>query len=224
MCGRFAQTIPLGKLNMTSLFDEVDSGYTGSFNIAPSQMAGVVSLKDGKRALTLKKWGLIPSWAKDEKIGNRLINARGESLREKPSFRNAFRSRRCIIPVTGFYEWRMESGVRKPFFVRMSGPEKEPEPMLLAGLHDVWNPPEGEPLETFTIITTDACDKLKYIHDRMPVIISMDNVTTWLDHSLPAEKILKLVKPVADDDIDFYPVSDFVNSPKNNSEKCLERI
>lgn len=224
MCGRFAQSIPLGKLNMTGLFDEADAGYMESFNVAPSHSAAVVSLKGGRRALTLKKWGLVPSWSKDEKIGSRLINARGETLREKPSFRSAFRNRRCIIPVTGFYEWRSESGVKKPYFIHMAGTPDEIRPMLLAGLHESWNTPAGEVLETFTIITTGACDRLKFIHDRMPVIIPMDKVEEWFNYSLPADDINEMLKPVDGDEIDFYPVSEFVNSPQHNSEKCLEMI
>jgi len=223
MCGRFAQAIPLGKLNMTGLFDEVDSDYMESFNVAPSHNASVVSVKDGRRVLSLKKWGLVPSWSKDDKMGSRLINARGETLKDKPSFRNAFRKRRCIIPVSGFYEWRTEAGVKKPFFIRMSG-DGDTEPMLLAGLHESWNRPDGEILETFTIITTDACEKLRIIHDRMPAVIMPVDIETWFDDNLPVNEIERLIKPVDDNEIDFYPVSEFVNSPKNNSEKCLERI
>lgn len=223
MCGRFAQSIPLGKLNMTGLFDEVDSEYIESFNVAPSNYADVVSIKDGRRVLSLKKWGLVPSWSKDDKSGSRLINARGETLNEKPSFRTAFKKRRCIIPVTGFYEWRSEAGVKKPFFIRMSG-EGETGPMFLAGLHESWIKPDGEVLETFTIITTSACEKLKVIHDRMPVVILQENIETWFNDIIPFNEIEKLIRPVDDDKIDFYPVSEFINSPKNNSEKCLERI
>lgn len=223
MCGRFAQAIPLGKMNMTGLFDEADADYMESFNVAPSHYAAVVSLKEGRRVLSLKKWGLVPSWSKDEKIGNRLINARGETLKEKPSFRNAFRKRRCIIPVSGFYEWRAEAGVKKPYFIRMSG-EGGSDLMLLAGLHELWNTPEGEALETFTIITTSACDKLKVIHDRMPVVIMRNDIEQWFDESLPVNEIEKMIKPVDDDEIEFYPVSEFVNSPQHNSIKCLERI
>lgn len=223
MCGRFAQAIPLGKMKMTDLFVEADADYMESFNVAPSHYAAVVSLKEGRRVLSLKKWGLVPSWSNDEKIGNRLINARGETLKEKPSFRSAFRKRRCIIPVSGFYEWRAEAGVKKPYFIRMSG-EGGSDLMLLAGLHESWNTPEGEALETFTIITTSACDKLKLIHDRMPVVIMRNGIEQWFDESLPVHEIEKLIKPVDDDEIEFYPVSEFVNSPQHNSEKCLERI
>lgn len=223
MCGRFAQAIPLGKLNMTGLFDEADSHYMESFNVAPSHYAAVVSVKEGKRVLSLKKWGLVPSWSKDGKIGSRLINARGETLQEKPSFRTAFKKRRCIIPVNGFYEWRTEAGLKKPFFIRMSGDGETP-PMLLAGLHESWVKPDGEVLDTFTIITTGACDKLKTIHDRMPVIIFSENSKKWLDESVTPDEIEKMIKPADDGYIDFYPVSEFVNSPLHNSEKCLERI
>lgn len=223
MCGRFAQAIPLGKLNMTGLFDEVDSDYIESFNVAPSHHAAVVSMKEGRRLLSMKKWGLVPSWSKDDKSGSRLINARGETLKEKPSFRNAFRKRRCIIPASGFYEWHTEAGVKKPFFIRMSG-DGGTEPMFIAGLHESWIKPDGEVLETFTIITTDACEKLKVIHDRMPVIILPENTDRWLDDSRSPGEIERLIKPVDDDKIEFYHVSVFVNSPKNNSLKCMERI
>lgn len=223
MCGRFAQVIPIGKMKMSDLFDEVDADYIESFNVAPSHYAAVVSLKEGKRVLSLKKWGLVPSWAKDDKIGSRLINARGETLKDKPSFKNAFRKRRCIIPVSGFYEWRNETGCKKPFFIRMKG-ENGTAPMFLAGLHESWNKTENEVLETFTIITTSACGKLKAIHDRMPVVIMQNDIKLWFDDSLPVNEIKNLIKPADDDEIEFYPVSEFVNSPHNNSIRCLERI
>ncbi len=224
MCGRFAQAVPLGKLKMMNLFDEIDSDYMESFNVAPSDFVSVVSLRDGRRILSCKKWGLVPSWSKDVKIGNRLINARGESLREKPSFKNAFRGRRCLIPVTGFYEWRSDGGVKKPYFIFMKKNNKEFTPMLLAGLYDSWGTADGQILETFTVITTSSCDKLKIIHDRMPVIIPEVNIEKWFSSTLPSGEIDKLLKPVPDDMIEFYPVSELVNSPQNNSEKCMERL
>ncbi len=223
MCGRFAQAIPLGKLNMTGLFDEADSDYMESFNVAPSHYAAVVSVREGKRVLSFKKWGLVPSWSKDDKGGSRLINARGETLKEKPSFRTAFKKRRCIIPVTGFYEWRTEGGMKRPYFIKIRV-DGEAFPMLIAGLHESWNKPDGEVLETFTIITTNACEKLKTIHDRMPVVILPKDIDVWFNDTLSADDIEKLIKPVDDDEIDFYPVSEFVNSPHNNSVRCLERI
>jgi putative SOS response-associated peptidase YedK len=211
MCGRFAQAIPLGRLKMTGLFDEADLDYIESFNVAPSHYAAVVLMKEGRRLLSMKKWGLVPSWSKDDKMGSRLINARGETLKDKPSFRNAFRKRRCIIPVSGFYEWHTEAGVKKPFFIRMRGKGAD-DPMLIAGLHESWNRPDGEVLETFTIITTDACEKLKVIHDRMPVVILPENINRWLDDSLLPHDIERHIKHVDDDEIEFYPVSEFVNS------------
>ncbi|HOP64404.1 MAG TPA: SOS response-associated peptidase [Spirochaetota bacterium] len=223
MCGRFAQAIPLGKMKMVNLFDEIDSDYIENFNVAPSHYVSVVSIKEGKRVLSRKKWGLVPSWSRDDKMGSRLINARGETLKDKPSFRKAFIYRRCIVPVTGFYEWRKEGKSRKPFFIKMKG-DTGTVPMLLAGLHESWNAPDGVELETFTVITTSSCEKIRSIHDRMPVIITGGDVDTWLNFNLPVEEAERLIKPVEDELIDFYPVSETVNSPRNNSEKCMERI
>jgi len=223
MCGRFAQAIPLGKLKMADLFDEIDSDYTESYNVAPSHYVSVVAIREGRRILSRKKWGLVPSWSKDDKIGSRLINARGETLKDKPSFSKAFRYRRCIVPVTGFYEWIKEGKIKRPFFIKMKE-NAETIPMLLAGLHESWNAPDGEVIETFTIVTTFSCGKIRFMHDRMPVIITGKDVDTWLDFNLPVEEAERLIKPAEDEVIDFYPVSETVNSPRNNSEKCMEKI
>ncbi len=222
MCGRFAQSIPLGKMTKIDLFDEVDGIYSESYNVAPTQNAFVLINHDGKRLLKSMKWGLVPSWAKSVKSGRGLINARYETLAEKPSFRNLFRKKRCIIPVTGFFEWSGEADDRTPYFINSGkDPNGEFVPMLLCGLYDKWVSPAGEELLTFTIITTESFGSMKSIHNRMPLIVSGYNFNLWLgdyNHERDSKKITEETVT----GLQLYPVAKYVNSPKNNSAECIQ--
>lgn len=184
------------------------------FNIAPSQPVAGIRQIDGRRELSLFRWGLIPSWAKDEKIGYRMINARGETIHEKPSFRAAFKRRRCLIPADGFYEWKAvgegRSKSKQPFHIRRT----DRQPFAFAGLWECWTPPDGSELESCTIVTTEANELLAQIHDRMPVILSPDEYSLWLDPDVEAAALCQLIDPYSIDDFEMYPVETDVNNAR----------
>jgi putative SOS response-associated peptidase YedK len=219
MCGRFVLfsnvTVLQGEFNIFQTpFD-----FQPSYNIAPTQDIVAVIRESGDNRLVTFRWGLIPFWAKDPSIGNRMINARGETVAEKASFRTPFKKRRCIIIADGFYEWRKEGTGKVPVYVFL----KSRRPFGLAGLFDFWNSPKGEEIRTCTIITTDANELLRPVHDRMPVIIPEEWRDLWLDPKNLDEKFLReLLGPYPSDLMDHHDVSRFVNSPKNDSPECIQ--
>lgn len=221
MCGRFTQTAPWEKVGKEFGIKASESNLLKPrYNIAPMQLVGVVRDAASEREIQALKWGLVPSWAKDAEIGNRMINARAETLTEKPSFREAFRKRRCLIPTSGFYEWQKTgSGAKQPFYFYL----KEKEVFGFAGLWEEWLDKEsGELLETFAIITTEANDVLRPIHDRMPVIIQAENYEEWLDlKNKDAEKLEKLLAPYPAEEMDSHAVSRAVNSPTEDSPELI---
>jgi len=186
------------------------------FNIAPTQEAPVVRAADGgARAVAMLRWGLVPSWAKELAIGTKMINARSETVEEKPSFRNAFRHRRCIVPATGFFEWQGEPGRKQPFAITVSD-----RPLIaFAGLWESWRPKDGDPVETFTILTTDANAAVAAIHDRMPVILPEADREAWLTAS--AEVARTLMKPYAGP-IVARAVRKLVGNPRNETPEVLD--
>jgi len=220
MCGRFAQIEPIGSIIKTFFIDEVVTDLIPSYNIAPGSRILSVVVRDGKRYLVEQLWGLVPHWAKDPSIGNKLINARGETVNQKPSFRNAFKSRRCLIPASGFYEWKKEGRLKVPYYVRL----KSGSTFGLAGLHETWTSKSGEELRTCTIITTGANALMEPIHDRMPVIIPQDRQDQWLDTAVMPDEVLGLIAPYPADEMELFPVSTMVNSPKNDSAECITRL
>ena len=224
MCGRFTN-----KAKPEQIRTEFKVGrnnpdiYQSRFNIAPSQMIDVVFEPETERILSQLKWGLIPSWAKDPDIGNRMINARAETITEKPSFREAFRSRRCIISASGFYEWqKAEKGAKQPFYFYL----KDKEVFGFAGLWEEWlDKQTGELLETCTIITTEANEVLKPIHDRMPVILKAKDYDQWLDpKEKDTNKLQKLLVPYAAKEMDSHPVSRSVNVTTTNTSDLIAPI
>jgi putative SOS response-associated peptidase YedK len=219
MCGRFTLFEPdkvLAKAFGVSGFPPRSLRY----NIAPSQpIAAVRAVPAGSgRELALLRWGLIPSWSKDPAIGNRLINARAETAKEKPSFRNAFRQHRCLIPTSGFYEWlRWERG-KQPYFVRM----RDGHPFAFAGLWDRWESPEEGAIETCTILTTAANAVLAPIHDRMPVILPPWEYSRWLDPSIKdPDSLAPLLVPFPPEEMLAYPVNPRVNVPSADDKGCI---
>jgi putative SOS response-associated peptidase YedK len=219
MCGRFtlfeADKI-LSKEFGVSGFPPLSSRY----NIAPSQsVAAVRTAPAGTgRELALLRWGLIPSWSKDPAIGNRLINARAETAMEKPSFRNAFRRHRCLIPASGFYEWQRRERGKQPYFVRM----RDEQLFAFAGLWDRWESPDKGVIETCTILTTAANAVLAPIHDRMPVILPPAEYARWLDPALQnTDSLGPLLVPFPPEDMMAFPVSARVNAPSVDDEKCI---
>jgi putative SOS response-associated peptidase YedK len=217
MCGRFAQIEPLSNIIKTFLVEEVFSELKPSYNIAPGSRILSVIKKDGKRLLIDLEWGLIPHWAKEASVGRTLINARAESVFQKPSFRNAVKSRRCLIVASGFYEWKKEGRIKTPYYITHSSGVS----ISFAGLYEIWISKENIEHRTCAIITTEPNGIMKEIHNRMPVILTRDGEDAWLDTSIQPDKAQSLLAPYPNDDLLIYPVSALVNSPKNDSPECI---
>ena len=189
------------------------------FNIAPTQTAPVIRM-NGNRHLAMCRWGLIPSWASDKAIGARLLNARSESVATKPAFRSAFKQRRCLVPADGFYEWQKAGSKKQPFFFR---PVND-RPFAFAGLWETWHK-DDQALESFTILTTEANALLRPLHDRMPVILAPEDFAVWLDPRMQDLQTLQpLLRPYPAEGMTSYLVSTLVNSPRNESPQCIERL
>ncbi len=194
-------------------------GVTPRYNIAPGQDSSVVVSAEGKRLLRSYRWGLIPSWAKEESIGYKMINARAETLAEKPAYRKAFERRRCLVPADGFYEWLKEGRLKLPVRFVL----KSRETFAFAGLWETWKKPSGEDLSSFTIITTHANDMIRPVHERMPVILLRENEDAWLDPDLnDTAKLQKFLAPYPPDQMEAFKVSTLVNSAKNDRPECIE--
>jgi len=217
MCGRYLLISPVEA--MRRLFDV--GGFLNlppRYNIAPTQEAPVVRLeRDGGRELVPLRWGLIPSWVKDPSIGNRLINARGDTVADKPAFRTAFRQRRCLVPADGFYEWQARPGGKQPYRIGLA----DDGLFAFAGLWEWWKSREGESLETYTIITTDANDLLRPIHGRMPVIIDEGDHARWLDPKTAPAAAKELLNPFPSERMRAVPVSRRVNNVRNDDPDCI---
>ncbi len=208
MCGRFAlNENPRKFAEYFQLSGEAE--LSPSWNIAPSLRIHTITIdQDGHRHLNKMKWGLVPSWAKDAAIGSKLANARGETVAEKPSFRAAFKYHRCLIPASGFYEWKSEKGIKHPWYVSL----KSGEPIAFAGLWETWQPNEGEFIESCCIITTDANALMQPIHDRMPVILDQDQWETWLSPQIKQPgKLIPLIRPHDSNSMQAWPVSRELN-------------
>ncbi|MCR4442282.1 MAG: SOS response-associated peptidase [Peptococcaceae bacterium] len=220
MCGRFTTTIDREQIERYFKIARVDGEYAPLYNAAPAQNIPVV-LEDGARRLAFYRWGLVPSWAKDPAVGNRLINARAETLLEKPSFRRSFLQRRCLVPADGFFEWKKEGANKTPYRIIM----KDGSPFGMAGLWEVWSPPGQEPLYTCAIITTGANSLLRGIHERMPVILTPENYDLWLDPAVQSPVLLnRLLAPYPAELMDFYAVSPLVNSPLYNTPEAIKPV
>ncbi len=221
MCGRFTLRTPANLLVERFMLDSTPD-LAPRYNIAPTQDVAVVrATPEAGRQLALLRWGLIPSWAKDPKIGNRMINARGESVAEKPSFRSAFKRRRCLVLADGYYEWRKIGKAKQPYWIRM----QDERPFGLAGLWETWRGGDDDIVESCTIITTSANELTKKIHDRMPVILDDADYELWLDPSVQDRQLVEpLLRPYDDGEMTFDPVSTVVNSPKNDRAECIEPV
>jgi putative SOS response-associated peptidase YedK len=216
MCARYVITSPAAAVRALFGYQE-QPNFPPRYNVAPTQPIPIVRLDGGKPAFALARWGFIPAWVKDPRTFSLLINARGESVIDKPSFRNAMRRRRCLIPADGFYEWS-DGTPRRPYFVR----PKAGGPIALAGLWETWTGPNGEEVDTATIITTPANRLLAAIHDRMPVIVAPDAFNLWLDCAAVDElTAAALIAPAAEALLEYHPVSNAVNRAANDSPDLI---
>jgi putative SOS response-associated peptidase YedK len=222
MCGRFTQTAsPEVIAQQFALTDP--PLFTLRYNIAPSQPIAAIRIDPDTttRTLVMLRWGLIPSWAKDPKIGNHCINAKAETVAEKPSFRSAFKTRRCLIVATGFYEWHVQGHAKQPMWIGL----RSQQPFAFAGLWEHWTPSDGQPIETCTIITTEPNDLLAPIHNRMPVILAPTAYDQWLDPTFQRTEPLKaLLHPYPSEELMAYAVSTLVNNPRHDAPQCLEPV
>lgn len=222
MCGRYTLAVQLDLIADRFLLKRVDAKETFRFNIAPTQLAPVIHQTDTGRTLTMMRWGLIPFWAKDESIGNKLINARAETLAEKPSFKRSLERKRCIVPADGFYEWKKskDGKTKTPMRIVVG----QGDLFGIAGLWDRWKSPNGESVESYTIITTEPNKFVSPIHNRMPVILSKDIEDQWLDPEITKPELLTPLLVPYKGEMKAYEVSKSVNSPSNDSPSLIEPI
>ena len=204
MCGRYtSEGVDVAKLVERFDAEKKLEEFQPNHNIKPTQSAPTVIAKDGKRELHLMQWGLIPFWAKDPKIGNKMFNARSETVGEKPSFKSLFKRKRCLVPATGFYEWKTEGRGKVPYRFMVG----DHEVFGFAGLYDSWRMPSGEMLYTYTIITTTANALVAHAHDRMPVILPRDKEGAWIDPSVEDPFFLQsLLEPYPADLMEMHKV------------------
>ena len=219
MCGRFTLTVNPAEVQETFSSYSFPQQFAPRFNIAPTQPVLVIP-NDDQNTADFFVWGLIPMWAKDPSIGNRMINARGETLEEKPAFRSSLKYKRCLILADGFYEWKGAEGkkVKTPFFIHL----KDRKPFAFAGLWDSWNSPDGSLVKSCTIITTEPNELTGIIHNRMPAILHPREYAKWLNPAPQTPDQLKpLIKPYPADLMDAYPVSTLVNTPANDRPELV---
>lgn len=220
MCGRYSLAITPIRLTETFELPPDTCFPPARYNIAPTQTAPVVRLdENGARTLGVLRWGLVPAWAKDPSIGSRMVNARSETVAEKPSFRTAYKKRRCLVPASGFYEWmKAPGGKKQPYFIRPAADHC----MAMAGLWERWSASDKEePIETFTILTMAANQAMEKLHDRMPVLVPREAFNRWLD---PAQDSTDLFCPREEPALSIYAVSTRVNSPTKDEQNLIEPI
>ena len=218
MCGRFTQQRPTSELAEIFDADNLAADEGGHFNVAPTDDAAVVVQRDDRRAVVRFRWGLVPHWAAEARIAGRTFNARAETIAVTPAFRDAFRRRRCLVPVDSFYEWRREDGIRQPYRIVAA----DGNPHVLAGLWAGWrDPADGSIRRTFTIVTTAANDALRDLHDRMPVILPSDAWDRWLDPRHPDVAELHGLLVPAVEPLDIYPVVRLVNNVRNDGPELV---
>lgn len=221
MCGRFVLTADPDQIQSAFKLEEVNTAIEPNYNVAPTQNVVTVVQRDGRNVLEAMRWGLIPVWAKEIGIGSRMINARAESVADKPTFKRPLKSRRCLIIADGFYEWSKQGPVKTPMFIQC----KAKGPFGFAGLYDTWKSPEGERLTSCAIITTAANELMKPIHDRMPVILPKTAYKRWLDPAnQDVDELVALLKPYPSGKMRAYPVSTLVNSTRNNSPELIRPV
>jgi putative SOS response-associated peptidase YedK len=218
MCGRYVFTSPLEAIQQMFRFDQM-SNLGPSYNVAPTHEMPIVRRRKGDRRneLVIARWGLIPPWAKDAKIGYSTINARSETMATKPAFREAFKRRRALVPADAFFEWRREGKQKRPYLIRL----KSGGPFAFAGLWSTWRPQDGEEIVTYTIMTTEPNALLAELHNRMPVILGIEDHDRWLDLDADPSAVLK---PCPADWLEAYPVDKRVGNIRNNDPRLIEPL
>lgn len=223
MCGRFTLRKPLSVvIEHFELSADTEMTLRPRYNIAPTQDVAAIRLNSEtkRRELIQLRWGLIPSWAKGDKTGYSMINARAESVATKPSFKSAFKKRRCLVVADGFYEWNKTDEKKRPFLIHM----KDDEPFAFAGLWERWRR-DDEEIQSCTIIVAEPNELLEPIHDRMPVILPPDNYGPWLDPEFEdTKKLQHMLQPYPADEMGAYPVSTLVNNPRNDKQECVQAV
>lgn len=212
MCGRYSL---VGVEKIVERFGVEGNGLEPRYNIAPSQQAPVI-LSESPDELNFYRWGLVPHWAKDEKIGYRMINARSETLDEKPAFRTPFRNHRCLVPADSFYQWKQTPDGKIPYRIM----RKDEMPFAFAGICDTWKGPQGD-IKTFSIATVKSNPLIKDIHDRMPAMLLPEHERAWLERD-NSEILKSMLQPYPEGKMKFYEISTLINSPKNNSEEVIQ--
>ena len=221
MCGRFVQYSDPEIYASHFDLDDICQA-TPRYNVAPTQpVLAIRGTDEGKRELVPLRWGLVPAWSKGPDNRYSMINARAETVKSKPAYRNAFKHRRCLIPAEGFYEWKAGKDGKTPFLIRRVGGE----PFAIAGLWERWHAPEGDSIASCTIVVTDASELVRAIHDRMPVILQRKDFAAWLDPAnTDADDLLAMLKPADPASRTLYPVSRRVNSPGDDSPELLKPV
>lgn len=220
MCGRYASSANPDDLAAYFTVEEPpEEVLPPSYNVAPTDPVYVVVDRKEKRQLKVVRWGLVPSWAKDPKVGARFINARRETVADKPAFRAAYQRRRCLVPADGYFEWQPQGATKQPYFLVA----RDRSPLAMAGLYEVWKGPDDRYLWTCTVITTEAADELGHIHDRTPLLVPRDAWQRWLDPAVedPGEDLLVPGTPGV---LDAWPVSTAVGNVRNNGPELVEPV
>lgn len=221
MCGRYVLSSTLQEL--ADVYDAIPEGFfelEPAYNITPDSDRPVITVDEESRERLIRpyKWGLVPSWSREEKTRYSMINARAETLAKKPAYRDAYRKRRCVVPANGFYEWRSTSEGKQPYLIH----QKEMKLLSMAGLYEHWER-DGKRLNSFTIITTPANRTMEPLHDRMPALLLDEEAGHWLDPQSKTGELKDLLRPSPDDYIDWYPVSKAVNNPGNQGPELIKR-
>ena len=219
MCGRFTITMSADDVHEQLELGELPRDWQPRYNVAPTQPVAAVTDAHSRQVEWLR-WGLIPYWAKDIKIGYKLINARIEGIEEKPSFRQAFHKRRCIVPFDGYYEWQKTQEGKIPYRIQL----KNTEIFTIAGLYEHWKDPKGEVIHSFTLITHDADPVIRHLHDRQPLVLLPEQEKLWLDPDIPSKDLIHELDPVPGEYFTWYRVSDRVNNVRENDEGLIEAV
>jgi putative SOS response-associated peptidase YedK len=218
MCGRFTMTATPEELMERYGAEQLTFEYQPRYNIAPTQLIPAVIETEGERRIGQLRWGLVPGWAKDEKIAYSTINAKAETVHEKPAFRNSFKRKRCLLPADGFYEWQKIDGKKQPMRIVL----KDKSIFSMAGIYDTWISPEGMKVHTCSIITTKPNKLMEPIHDRMPVILRREDEAIWLDREKQDVELLhSLLVPYAEEEMFAYPVAAIVGNVRNDLPECI---